>query len=74
MDDYFDFTNVSEDQFDQMVVYFVPDQPAENNSTLSRAEQSLPRILKIKPSQTKTSVSYFLKSSFFIIFKMLNFN
>lgn len=57
MDDFFDLANISEDQFDQMAVYFVPDQPAENSSTLSRAEQTLPRNLAIKPSQTKTSVS-----------------
>ena len=57
MDDFFDLSNISEDKFDQMAVYFVPDQPIETNSQLSRAEQTLPRNLAIKPSQTKTSVS-----------------
>ena len=64
MDDFLDFASISEDQFDQMAVYFVPDQPAESNSQLSRAEQTLPRNLAIKPSQTKSSVSNFI----FIIF------
>lgn len=57
MDDFTDLSNVREDQFDQMAVYFVPDQPLEAGSQLSRAEQTLPRNLAIKPSQTKTSVS-----------------
>ena len=57
MDDFIDLANVREDQFDQMAVYFVPDQPLEHGSQLSRAEQTLPRNLKIKPSQTKSSVS-----------------
>lgn len=58
-----DLNTITEEDFDQLAVYLVPDQPCEDIETaikqrnISRAEASLPRNLVLKPSQTISDVS-----------------
>lgn len=54
--DCFDLSNIKEEEFDQHVVYIVPDVQTEANCT-NRAEASLPRNLVLKPSQALSDVS-----------------
>ncbi|KAG1670043.1 PR domain zinc finger protein 1 [Nymphon striatum] len=48
-----DISNIREEEFDQLAVYLVPDQPSDENCE-SRTESSLPRNLVLRPSQTLT--------------------
>jgi len=56
-DGVWDLTSIVEENFDQLSVYLVPDQPCDENKSISRAENSLPRNLVLKPSQTLSDVS-----------------
>lgn len=67
--DCFDLSVIKEEEFDQHVVYIVPDVQTEPNCT-NRAEASLPRNLVLKPSQALSDVSHL--SSFIIIFTKRN--
>ncbi|KAL0266877.1 UNVERIFIED_CONTAM: hypothetical protein PYX00_009306 [Menopon gallinae] len=53
--DCFDLSTIKEEEFDQHVVYIVPDVQTEANCT-NRAEASLPRNLVLKPSQALSDV------------------
>lgn len=52
-----DLTQIREENFEQLAVYIVPDQPCVDDETKNRAEASLPRNLALKPSQTLEDVS-----------------
>ncbi|UYV80877.1 PRDM1 [Cordylochernes scorpioides] len=54
-DDAWDIFSISEQEFEVLGVYHVPDQPVEEG-TVNRAEASLPRNLALKPSQTLCDV------------------
>jgi hypothetical protein len=51
-----DLSTMREDEFEQRVVYIVPDLPTEPGCP-NRAESSLPRNLVLKPSQALSDVS-----------------
>jgi hypothetical protein len=51
-----DLSSMREDEFEQHVVYIVPDLPTEPGCP-NRAESSLPRNLVLKPSQALSDVS-----------------
>ncbi|CAG2108232.1 unnamed protein product [Medioppia subpectinata] len=54
-----DLSSIAEEDFDQLAVYLVPDQPCDDSthtSASNRAEASLPRNLILKPSQTLSDV------------------
>jgi hypothetical protein len=51
-----DLSTMHEDEFEQHVVYIVPDLPTEPGCP-NRAESSLPRNLVLKPSQALSDVS-----------------
>ncbi|XP_003738192.1 PR domain zinc finger protein 1 [Galendromus occidentalis] len=51
-----DLTQIREENFEQLAVYIVPDQPCADDETRNRAEASLPRNLVLKPSQTLEDV------------------
>jgi len=56
-----DLSSIAEEDFDQLAVYLVPDQPCDDTSSgptaaSNRAETSLPRNLVLKPSQTLSDV------------------
>jgi hypothetical protein len=51
-----DLSTMREDDFEQHVVYIVPDLPTEPGCP-NRAESSLPRNLVLKPSQALSDVS-----------------
>lgn len=53
--DCFDLNVIKEEEFDQHVVFIVPDAQTEPNCT-NRAEASLPRNLVLKPSQALNDV------------------
>lgn len=57
-----DLSNMREDEFEQHVVYIVPDLPTEPGCP-NRAENSLPRNLVLKPSQALSDVSTTLRPS-----------
>jgi hypothetical protein len=65
MEDVYNLAAIAEEQFDQLAVYFVPDasvdEPLPPNCS-SQAEQSLPRNLVLKPSQTLSDVSNYSPS------------
>lgn len=59
-DGVWDLSSIAEEDFDQLAVYLVPDQPCDDTTHTSannRAEASLPRNLILKPSQTLSDVS-----------------
>lgn len=57
-DGVWDLSSIPEEEFDNLAVYLVPDQPCDDTSlSTSRAEASLPRNLVLKPSQTLSDVS-----------------
>ena len=62
--DCFDLNVIKEEEFDQHVVYIVPDVHTEPNCT-NRAEASLPRNLILKPSQALSDVSLTITSRTF---------
>lgn len=45
----YDVTRMSEEDFERLAVYIVPDVPCERG-TVDRAEKTLPRSLTLKPS------------------------
>ena len=55
-DGVWDLSTMREDEFEQHVVYIVPDVPTEPGCP-NRAESSLPRNLVLKPSQALSDVS-----------------
>ena len=59
-DGVWDLNSIAEEEFDNLAVYLVPDQPCDEvpeGSVVNRAESSLPRNLVLKPSQTLSDVS-----------------
>lgn len=56
-----DLSSMREDEFEQHVVYIVPDLPTEPGCP-NRAESSLPRNLVLKPSQALSDVSTILRT------------
>lgn len=58
-----DLSTIAEEDFDQIAVYIVPDQPKEEieaivkTKHITRAEASLPRNLVLKSSQSIKDVS-----------------
>jgi hypothetical protein len=62
--DNYDVSQISEEDFEKLAVYIVPDVPCERG-TANRAEKTLPRSLTLKPSLVlstpTTPVSYFSK-------------
>ncbi|KAJ9574206.1 hypothetical protein L9F63_008462, partial [Diploptera punctata] len=56
-DGVWDLTTMREDDFEQHVVYIVPDVPTEPGCP-NRAESSLPRNLVLKPSQALSDVEF----------------
>lgn len=59
-DGVWDLSSIAEEDFDQLAVYLVPDQPCDDTThktANNRAEASLPRNLILKPSQTLSDVS-----------------
>jgi hypothetical protein len=60
-DGVWDLSSMREDEFEQHVVYIVPDLPTEPGCP-NRAESSLPRNLVLKPSQALSDVSTILRA------------
>jgi len=58
-----DVSTMREDEFEQHVVYIVPDLPTEPGCP-NRAESSLPRNLVLKPSQALSDVSSLVPACF----------
>ncbi|CAM1295780.1 PRDM1 (predicted) [Pycnogonum litorale] len=54
-DEPWDVSNIAEEEFDQLAVYLVPDQPSDENCD-NKTEASLPRNLVLRPSQTLSDV------------------
>lgn len=63
-----DTNSIREEEFDQLAVYLVPDQPSDENCE-SRTESSLPRNLVLRPSHTLTDVSFALVYSSYSSFE-----
>ncbi|RWS31652.1 PR domain zinc finger protein 1-like protein, partial [Leptotrombidium deliense] len=56
-DGVWDLNSIAEDEFEQLTVYIVPDQPCDDlTQSNNRAEACLPRNLILKPSQTLLDV------------------
>lgn len=58
-DGVWDLSSIAEEDFDQLAVYLVPDQPCDEVTVNSnnRAEASLPRNLVLRPASSLSDVS-----------------
>lgn len=57
----YDVTRMSEEDFERLAVYIVPDVPCERGTT-DRAEKTLPRSLTLKPSLVLSTPNVKVKS------------